>query len=165
MEIKTGIIPRIVTMADKLLVGKRISMGLADNKTTALWKSFMPERKMISGLAGNDLVSASVYQPGYFEHFNPQNEFEKWAAVEVVGHNDIPHNMEPLTIPGGLYAVFDYTGPANDPGIYQYIFGTWLPGSGYKPDTRPHFEILGEKYRHNDPSSEEEIWIPIKSIN
>lgn len=29
----------------------------------------------------------------------------------------------------------------------------------YKPN---HFEILGEKYKNNDPLSEEDIWIPIK---
>jgi AraC family transcriptional regulator len=32
----------------------------------------------------------------------------------------------------------------------------------YELDDRPHFEILGDKYKNNDPNSEEEIWIPIK---
>jgi len=27
----------------------------------------------------------------------------------------------------------------------------------------PRIEILGEKYRNNDPDSEEEIWIPVKA--
>lgn len=39
---------------------------------------------------------------------------------------------------------------------------TWLPASDYNLDNRPHFEVLGEKYKNNDPTSEEEIWIPIK---
>ena len=34
--------------------------------------------------------------------------------------------------------------------------------SKYSIDNRPHFEIIGEKYKNNDPNSEEEIWIPIK---
>jgi AraC family transcriptional regulator len=29
-------------------------------------------------------------------------------------------------------------------------------------DNRPHFEILGEKYKQGSPDSEEEIWIPVK---
>jgi hypothetical protein len=29
-------------------------------------------------------------------------------------------------------------------------------------DDRPHFEVLGSKYRNNDPESEEETWIPTK---
>jgi AraC family transcriptional regulator len=46
--------------------------------------------------------------------------------------------------------------------IFQYIFETWLPNSGYLLDNRPHFEILGAKYKNEDPDSEEELWIPIK---
>lgn len=29
-------------------------------------------------------------------------------------------------------------------------------------DDRAHFEVLGERYKNNDLSSEKEIWIPIK---
>jgi AraC family transcriptional regulator len=44
----------------------------------------------------------------------------------------------------------------------MYIFNTWLPQSNYQLAPRPHFEILGEKYKNNHPDSEEEIWIPIQ---
>jgi len=30
-------------------------------------------------------------------------------------------------------------------------------------DDRPHFEVLGDKYKNADPDSEEEIWIPIRT--
>ena len=46
--------------------------------------------------------------------------------------------------------------------IFQYIFSEWIPQSDYSVDDRPHFEVLGAKYKNNDPDSEEEIWIPIK---
>ncbi len=74
----------------------------------------------------------------------------------------VPNEMETFLLEGGLYAVFEYKGSSNDPSIFQYIFGTWLPGSNYLLDNRPHFEVLGDKYKNNDPNSEEEIWIPIK---
>jgi AraC family transcriptional regulator len=57
--------------------------------------------------------------------------------------------------------VFNYKGRTGDSDVFTYIFGSWLPGSSYLLDDRPHFEILGEKYKNNDPDSEEEIWIPI----
>jgi len=38
-----------------------------------------------------------------------------------------------------------------------YIFSDWLPKSDYELDEKPHFEILGEKYKNDDPNSEEEI--------
>jgi AraC family transcriptional regulator len=103
-----------------------------------------------------------VYRPNHFTDFKLTNEFEKWATVEVLNFDNVPTDMETFTLPGGLYAVFDYKGLSTDKSIFQYIFGTWLPGSDYDLDNRPHFEILGDKYKNNDPASEEEIWIPIK---
>jgi AraC family transcriptional regulator len=70
--------------------------------------------------------------------------------------------MEAFTLEGGLYAVFDYVGSSNDPSIFQYIFMTWVPNSEYDLDQRPHFEVLGENYKNNDLTSQEEIWIPIR---
>ena len=32
-------------------------------------------------------------------------------------------------------------------------------------DQRPHFEILGSKYKNENPASEEEVRIPIKPKN
>jgi AraC family transcriptional regulator len=76
----------------------------------------------------------------------------------------IPKEMEPYLLPEGLYAVFNYKGAASQgANMFRYIFGTWLPASDYLLDNRPHFEILGEKYKNEDPESEEEIWIPIKT--
>jgi AraC family transcriptional regulator len=71
--------------------------------------------------------------------------------------------MQSFLLPGGLYAVFHYKGlPSEGAKTFQYIFGTWLPGSEYALDNRPHFEVLGERYNNNSPDSEEEIWIPVK---
>lgn len=153
--------PRIEVLKEKKLVGKKIKMSLADNKTFELWRSFMPERTKIQNKLSNDLISMRVYsEPVNLRNINQQ--FEKWAAVEVVDFNDIPAAMESFTLSAGLYAVFDYKGLNTDNSIFMYIFKEWLPGSSYLLDERPHFEVLGEKYKNNDPSSEEEIWIPIK---
>jgi AraC family transcriptional regulator len=71
--------------------------------------------------------------------------------------------MESFTLTGGLYAVFIHKGAASTgPKTFRYIFETRLPNSKYSIDNRPHFEILGEKYKNEDPDSEEEVWIPIK---
>lgn len=98
--------PRIETLVEKKLIGKRLRMSLADNRTGELWRSVMPRRREI----GNTVTS------------------------------------EPYT----------------DTAVFRNIFGVWLPASGYTLDRRPHFEVLGEKYKNADPNSEEEIWIPIK---
>lgn len=154
--------PRIEYLKEKKLIGKRLTMSLANNKTGELWKRFMPRRKDITNNLTNDLISLAVYKSTHFADFKPTNEFERWATVEVANFDNVPNEMETFVLPSGLYAVFDYKGLNTDNSIFQYILGTWLPNSEYVLDNRPHFEVLGDKYKNNDPNSEEEIWIPIK---
>lgn len=137
-------------------------MSLAANKTAELWRSFMPLRNRIGHKKSFELVSMSVYPKNYFSNLIPTTAFDKWAAAEVHNFENIPDEMEIFTIPAGLYAVFHYKGLNTDTGIFQYIFKTWLPNSDYILDNRPHFEVLGEKYKNNNPDSEEEIWIPVQ---
>jgi AraC family transcriptional regulator len=144
------------------LIGKSQSMTFANDLSVAMWQSFMPRRHEISNRLGEELYSAQVY-PELFD-FGPHTSFTKWATVTVSESTPIPEGMETLVIPEGLYAVFIYKGiPANADPFFRYVFGEWLPASGYSLDNRPHFEILGSKYKHNDPTSEEEVWIPIKT--
>ena len=154
--------PRIENIKEKTLVGKRIKTSLSNNKTGKLWSSFMPRRKEITNNLTTDLFSLQIYDPSHFDSFDPSKEFEKWALIEVADFNNIPNEMETLILTGGQYAVFLHKGSSNNNSIFQYIFSTWLPDSEYLLDNRPHFEILGEKYKNNDPNSEEVIWIPIK---
>ena len=100
--------PKIETIQSKRLVGKRLAMSLANNKTGELWKSFMPRRREITNNLTNDLFSMQVYKPTHFADFKPTNEFEKWAVVEVTDFESVPNDMETFTLSGGLYAVFNY---------------------------------------------------------
>jgi len=156
--------PLIRASEEKKLVGLRQSMSYANNTTFALWSGFMPRRREIQNTIGNDLYSLQVYDASFdFSTFDPHKPFEKWAAAEVSSFDNIPDGMHPLVVPAGLYAVFLHKGPASEAaGTFGYIFGTWLPASDYVSDQRPHFEILGEKYKNNAPDSEEEVWIPIR---
>jgi len=138
-------------------------MSFANNRTQELWQDFMPRRTMIKNTSSQDLYSVEVYDnPDFFQQFNPTREFEKWAAVQVRNYNNVPEGTETLVIPEGLYAVFHYQGKASEvTQAYQYIYGSWIPNSNYELDHRPHFALMGEQYKNDDPSSEEELWIPI----
>jgi AraC family transcriptional regulator len=153
--------PEIKTVEEKKLIGFALTMSLTDNKTAELWRMFMPRRKEISNSTGSDLISLQIYPENYYEQFNPGNTFVKWASCEVTDFNNVPNGMQSLSLSSGLYAIFHYKGSSADASIYQYIFNEWLPQSKYKLDNRPHFEMLGEKYRNIDPSSEELICIPV----
>ena len=144
----------------------RMTMSFSDNRTYELWHAFMPRRKEIQNSIGTELYSIEIYPPSFFGIFNQEAQFEKWASVEVTDFQTIHADMESITLPAGLYAVFVHRGPASKGyGTYSEIFGTWLPVSGYLLDDRPHFAVMGQKYKHEDPDSEEEIWIPVKLNN
>lgn len=154
--------PRIEQLTDKHFVGMKMRMSFANNKTGLLWQNFMSRRKEIKHLIHPDLYSIEVYGAGFFNPFRPTEEFEKWAAVEVSTVETIPEAMETITIPSGLYAVFLHTGAANLASqTYEYVLGTWIPNSVYDLDVRPHFAVMGDKYKNNDPESQEELWFPI----
>ena len=153
--------PEVKVLKQKKLVGNCLKMSLANNKTFELWKSFMPRRKEITNNVNDDLISMQVYDdPLKTGDFN--YEFDKWAVTEVLNFENVPENMGTFVLKQGLYAVFNYKGLSTDNTIFIYIFESWLPGSDYVLDNRPHFELLGDNYKNDDPNSEEEIWIPIK---
>jgi AraC family transcriptional regulator len=129
--------PRIEIVQSKKLIGKRMTLSYADYKIGQLWGSFMPDRKHITNPLTNELIALTLYTADHFTNFELTNEFEKWACVEVGSSAEI--------------AAF-----------YRSIFEEWLPNSNYTLDQRPHVEVMGEKYKNNEPDSEEEIWIPIK---
>ncbi len=154
---------KITTLHEKKFVGKKIKMSFSQNKTFELWQSFMPLRKEIQNVIGSELYSIEIYDKFFFNNFDANNEFEKWAAVEVKDFDKNTPNFETLILPTGLYAVFIHKGAASEAEkTYEYIFRTWLPTSNYLLDARPHFAVMGEKYKIDDRNSEEEIWIPIK---
>jgi len=156
--------PRFEVLTEKKFIGISITTSFTDNKTSTLWRTFMPRRNEIQNGLTPDLVSLQVYGAAFdFTQFNPDTEFKKWALKEVSDFNCVPAGMETFILSGGLYAIFLHRGSASEAEkIFGYIFGKWLPQSRYALDDRPHFEILGAKYKNNDPNSEEEIWIPVK---
>jgi AraC family transcriptional regulator len=156
--------PRIEVLKEKKLVGKKLQMSFVNNRTAELWLGFVPIRNGIANTVSGDLYSVEVYGADFFQNFDPAKEFEKWAAVEVSDTQNLPPEIELLIIPEGPYAVFFYKGRASEgEAIYRYIHSEWLPASGYKLDNRPHFALMGAKYKNNDPESEEEIWIPVRA--
>lgn len=153
---------RIQILSEKKLIGKFVTMSFLENKTYELWSSFMPKRKEIKNMIDNNLYSLEVFPKAHFDNFDPGNTFEKWAAVEVSAFGEVPQEMKSLVIPEGLYAVFVHKGPQSEGHkTYREIFVDWLPNSAYMVDERPHFAVMGEKYKKEDADSEEEIWIPI----
>ena len=84
-------------------------------------------------------------------------EFDIKALFDTINHELLMSAVTKHTDSQWIILYITNTGRKT----YQYIFETWLTSSEYALDHRPYFEILGEKYKNDDPSSEEEIWIAI----
>ncbi len=154
--------PTIKNFPATKFIGKNLSFTYADYRAFELWSSFMPHRKEILNTIGTDLYNIQI-NPANFD-FNTNTPFVKWAAVAVSNFDFIPKGMKELEIPQGVYAVFCYKGDqSNVAAFFNAIYTEWLPASEYELGNHPQFEILGEKYKNNDPNSEEEIWIPIRN--
>src|SRR5690349_7350618 len=96
--------PRIETLREKRLIGNHMRMSLANNRTGELWRSFMPRRREIQNHLNAEMISMQVHD----KPVNPgdlNQEFEKWAVVEVADFNTVPEGMETFVLEGGLYAV------------------------------------------------------------
>ncbi len=159
------VIPKIESIAGKKIIGIGMEMSFLNYKVGLLWGQFMPQSAQIKNRINGDLLSLGVYPKNFSfskKDFNPEANFQRWAGVEVNDFEDIPGNMETLVVPAGLYAIFPYKGLNTDTRIFEYIHGDWLPGSPYALDDRPHFEVLGNRYKNGDPNSEEDICIPIR---
>lgn len=163
-KVKLNMIPKIENFKETRLVGKKLKMSFAKDKTFELWRSFSPRRKEIKNSINSNLYSVELYpDTRFFKNFSPTKEFEKWAAVEVNSFEGIPNDMDKLIIPEGQYAVFQYKGkPSDAQNAFQFIYGVWLANSGYEMDDRPYFALMGEKYKGEDPDSEEEFWVPVR---
>lgn len=155
--------PRIEVIAPKKLIGMRLQMSYADDRTAQLWQGFRRRVDEIAERFGSDFISMQLFTPPQPLIMAPIETFEKWAVVAVSSHARIPVQMEAFDLPAGKYAVFIHRGPASAaPRTFGHIFGEWLPRSGYRLANRPHFEVLSADYRPMDPHAQEEVWIPIE---
>ena len=90
--------PQLKFLSERNLIGTRMTMTFAHNKTAELWKNFMPRRHEIVNNVDTLLYSMQLYSSSLFDAFNPNMEFEKWAAMEVTNFTTLPHGMETFVL-------------------------------------------------------------------
>ncbi|MFH8569368.1 GyrI-like domain-containing protein [Streptomyces sp. NPDC017993] len=80
----------------------------------------------------------------------------------VVTRAAVPEDMESLTVPAGMWAVFESSGPF--PQALQYlwrdVFTQWFPSNPYR--SRPGPEILRTRLTADGAQAEAQLWIPVE---
>ena len=165
--------PRIVRKESFKVVGMEITTTLKSNwanrDIAKLWTRFHARMDEIVnrtnppvayGICGN--VAEEPSPPEKTE----DTEYTDLVSVEASGFDDIPEGMTGRTIPERTYAVFTHKGPLFPNHLqqtYDYIYGTWVPQSGYELDGGFDFEFYDERFTTvDDDASELDIYVPIK---
>lgn len=150
--------PKLIKLSEKTVIGMKSQMLQHQyGNIISLWKQFMPRKNEISNLSNNELIALQDYS----DFGNFEKPFDIWACAEVSDFNTIPEGMLSKIILEGLYAVFPNKG-MNAGATYQRIMSEWLPTSGYVIDDKPHFQVMGEKYKNGSEDSEEDFYVPVR---
>ncbi len=83
-------------------------------------------------------------------------------CITVPANTTIPENIGLMELNGGTYGVGSFTLKPNEyKDAWNWMYGFWLPKSGFEPDERICFENYPSP-PNNDGSCNVEIWVPIK---
>lgn len=155
--------PQIVQVSEMYVVGISVNMQRHEtHKIMTLWQQFSPRKHEINNLVNSMAIAMQTFTLS--KDGEPNSNFNMWACVEVSNLSDIPKGMEGFIIPKGDYVKVLHKG-MNAGETYQRIMTEWLPNSGYVIDDRPHFQVMGEKYKNGSPDSEEDFYVPVKPIS
>lgn len=155
---------RIEQIPERTFIGKSLEMSSSNDRSPELWRSFMPNRKSINRLPGNEVYSVQLFRtlPDFQSGVNDEL-YMNWAVVPVEPGSTIPEGMSQLIIPGGTYAVFLHEGSAAEfSRTAGFIYVEWLPSSNYTVINRPFFQVILPGYRPDDQQAEEVLYVPVQ---
>jgi len=151
------VIPEIIEIPEKIIVGRNLTLGIDDYNVFPLWKQFRNEQ------SSNSLMGVDLYAIQQYAEWPPKSAITHWAGMEKKLGVEYPEEWIIHPLSGGKYARFIHRGTqAEFPKTMAMIFTEWLPSSPYHYDSsRAKFQIMSAHYVMNDPESEEFVFIPI----
>jgi AraC family transcriptional regulator len=148
--------PRIVEKSGFTVVGLRYHGKNENSEIPQVWDALHTRIGEIKNLVTDRIAY------GISANMDPETgEFDYIAGFEVSSTEDIPEGMIHFDVPGGKYAVFATTLPAIGE-TFRNAYETWMPASGYQPAGSSEFELYDEGFDPQDPSSEFDLYIPVK---
>ncbi len=148
----------IVLNREFSVVGIKETVQPGSSVIQSLWTEFALRKAEIEyALNPCKLLGLCEYMP----ELTDESQFCYVAGIEVSSLNNIPRGMFSKNIPRSKYAVFTHKGPLSRlKTAYDYIYGAWLPYSGYEVaelDTIEAYDIASGSHDLNF-----QIYIPIK---
>ena len=144
--------PSIVAQSALRLVGLQILTRPMSPEIPALWPRFVARLPEIAAPTEPGVTFGAMQDAG--------GDLIYLAGIQAETAST-PSGMSRLDVPAGDYAVFEF--PFGQIGeAYPFIFGTWLPGSGYVQDARPLLERYGSDFRPDQPASPMQVRVPVR---
>jgi AraC family transcriptional regulator len=153
---KNSFDPEIILDKEFRVIGLSKLVKPGDKSIRNLWNDFNARKsEIVHAVTPNHLLGLCEYMPDITD----EDEFGYVACVEVEDFCCLPEGMIKKVIPSSKYAVFTHRGPIQElKGTYNYIYGAWLPNSGYELEELDTIEL----YPLDNHANGFDIYIPIK---
>jgi len=116
------------------------------------------------GFLGGDMkvLGMSLDNPD----ITPRDKCRYYACVEVSAEARPEGEVGIMETHAGRYAVARFKGKSDVfKRAYDFMFGQWLPRSGFQPDDHPCFEMYrGEPESRKEPTFEFDLYLPVKPL-
>ncbi len=86
---------------------------------------------------------------GVYTNWDYEENFDFLVGTEVGDETVPPPDFVKYTLPPAKYMLFTIPGNSSEKLIYawKYIYGTWLPNSGYDRGDRDDFEVFDDRFQ------------------
>lgn len=152
--------PKFVEREEELVVG--MGDSFPENSFEAigkLWERFSKRENEIGDLSGDYALGVCMQKHDDIP-LGKDACFVYIAGRPVKSLASIPCGMVAVRLPRARYAVFTHTGPlSNLKHTINYIWGTWLPRSGYRQGGMPDFELYDERFHVKTMDGEVDIYV------
>jgi AraC family transcriptional regulator len=142
--------PTFIIKPSFTVVGLRITTKPKSPEIPKLWDAFVPRMIELPNVS-EPYVSYGVMQ-------SMGDALDYMAGNPVNKIDNVPSGMQHWDIPEQTYAVFEATLPTIME-VFDSIYKSWLPASGYQHANSPVLERYGETFSPENPVLD--IYIPI----
>ncbi len=126
--------------------------------------------RLFTWAGARDLLNFPETKVATVYHDNPdvtdEDKLRTSVCITVPEDTKVDGEVGKMTIPGGKYAIAHFEIDDTEyEDAWNALYGTWLPGSGYRPDDRPPFEMyLNDPKEHPHHRHVVDIYMPVKPL-
>jgi AraC family transcriptional regulator len=126
--------------------------------------------KLFTWAGARNLINVPETKVMAMYHDSPEitdeNKLRTSVCITIPEHTKIDGEVGEMIIPGGTYAIGHFE--IDDNGFedaWNYMYGSWLPESGYQPDDRPSLEqFKNDPKEHPEGKHIVDIYVPVKPL-